>query len=208
MFFRNAILSVMPGPREVEIKFALDDLPAMERRLKRAGFRRITPRTHELNTLYDLPSGELRARSEVLRLREYGGKWKLTHKTRGSEGRHKSRIENETTVSDGAQAENILLALGYRPSFRYEKFRSEWTDGSGHVVLDETPIGNFGEIEGAPRWIDRTARVLEISPADYITDSYAVLFTNWKQQNRSAAEHMTFKAIGQRRRARGTRRNS
>jgi adenylate cyclase class 2 len=185
----------MPGPREVEIKFVLNDLQAVERRLKRTGFRRQTPRTHEMNTLYDMPSGELRARGEVLRLREYGGKWKLAHKTRGRDGRHKSRIENETTVSDGPQTDGILTALGYRPSFRYEKFRSEWTDGTGHVVLDETPIGNFGEIEGPPRWIDRTARTLGIQPADYITDSYALLFTKWKKRTRSAARHMTFRDI-------------
>ncbi len=185
----------MAGPREVEIKFALDDVKSMERRLKGAGFRRITPRTHEMNTLYDLPTGELRRRQEVLRLREYGGKWKLTHKTRGKDGRHKSRVENETGVADGARTENILQALGYQPSFCYEKFRSEWTDGKGHVVLDETPIGNFGEIEGPPRWIDSTARTLGVSEGDYITDSYALLFLHWKERTHSPAQHMTFKDV-------------
>lgn len=196
----------MPGPREVEIKFQLDDLQGMERRLKRAGFRRQTARTHEMNTLYDLPSGKLRSRGQVLRLREYGGKWKLTHKTRGKAGRHKSRIENETAIGDGAAAEAILGALGYRPSFRYEKFRSEWTDGTGHVVLDETPIGNFGEIEGPPRWIDRSARALGIAPADYITESYVALFMDWRQRTGSTAVHMTFKDTGTRRNAAGSRR--
>ncbi len=185
----------MPGPREVEIKFALHDLDDIQRRLKRAGFRQKTARTHEMNTLYDLPSGELRSRGEVLRLREYGGEWKLTHKSRGTAGRHKTRTENETAVGDGARTEAILTALGYRPSFRYEKFRSEWTDGKGHVVLDETPIGNFGEIEGPPRWIDRTARTIGIRPADYITDSYVALFVTWKTRTGSTAQHMTFKEI-------------
>lgn len=194
----------MAGPREVEIKFALDDLQPMERRLRRAGFRRVTPRTHEMNTLYDLPSGELRARGEVLRLREYGGRWKLTHKTKGKAGRHKTRVENETAVSDGTQAENILLALGYRPAFRYEKFRTEWTDGTGHVVLDDTPIGNYGEIEGPPRWIDRTARALAIDTDNYITESYVALFFAWKQRTGSAAENMTFKETA--RRSRRTKR--
>ncbi len=189
----------MSGPREVEIKFVLHDLKAMERLLKRGGFRRQTPRTHEMNTLYDRVSGELRARGEVLRIRKYGDDWTLTHKSRGTAGRHKSRVENETAVADGAQADAILNALGYRPSFRYEKFRSEWTDGTGHVVLDETPIGNFGEIEGPPRWIDRTARTLGILPADYITDSYALLFTKWKETTGSPAQHMTFKDVRPRR---------
>jgi adenylate cyclase, class 2 len=189
----------VPAPREVEIKFTLDDLKEMERRLKRAGFRRQTARTHEMNTLYDLPSGEITARGEVLRLREYGGNWKLTHKSKGTAGRHKVRIERETGISDGVQAEGILTALGYAPKFRYEKFRSEWTDGSGHVVLDETPIGNFGEIEGPPRWIDRTARALGLSAADYITESYGLLFLDWKRRTGSSAQHMTFKDVRRRR---------
>jgi len=29
--------------------------------------------------------------------------------------------------------------------------------------LDETPIGNFCEIEGAPRWIDATAKKLGVT---------------------------------------------
>ena len=89
----------------------------------------------------------------------------------------------------------ILLALGFNPSFRYEKYRAEWSDGQGHVVVDETPVGNFGEIEGPPRWIDRTAKVLGISAADYITLSYAELFAEWKRQSKSRAKEMTFAAI-------------
>jgi adenylate cyclase class 2 len=91
----------------------------------------------------------------------------------------------------------ILRTLGYMPSFRYEKFRAEWTDGKGQVVVDETPIGNFCEIEGAPRWIDATAKKLSVSRADYITNNYAGLFLEWKAHTKSKAEEMTFKAIKQ-----------
>jgi len=180
---------------EVEIKFPLPDLPAMERCLRRTGFRRITPRTHEMNVLYDLPAGPLRRRGEILRLREFGGKWKLTHKSKGAAKRHKSRVELETAIADGKKMDAILRALGFRPSFRYEKFRSEWTDGKGHVVLDQTPIGDMGEIEGTARWIDATARRLGLSPRDYITDSYGAMFLQWKKRARSKATEMTFAAV-------------
>ncbi len=188
----------MPRPNEVEIKFVLHDLRAIERKLRALRFRRLTPRTHEMNTLYDLPGAVLRRRGELLRLRQYGEKWKLTHKGRGRAGRHKSRVENETSVAEGHHMQAILQALGFAPSFRYEKFRSEWSDGAGHVVLDETPIGNFGEIEGPPRWIDRTARALGIAPEQYITDSYAQLFFNWKRRSRSPAREMTFTEVKRR----------
>jgi len=192
-------------PSEVEIKFAIPDLRALERRLRRAGFRLKTRRTHETNTLYDLPDASLRNRGEVLRLRQYGEDWKLTHKSKGTAARHKTREELETGVADGKQMDAILCALGYQPCFRYEKFRSEWQDSGGHVVLDETPIGNIGEIEGKPRWIDRTAKALGIQPADYITDSYVGLFFKWKAQSDSPAENMTFKEVRRARRVQTAR---
>ncbi len=178
---------------EVEIKFLVEDLKALDRKLRGAGFRVVTPRTHEMNVLYDR-SGELRTKGEVLRVREYGGRWTLTHKSRGDDGRHKRRVEHESEVADGAAMERILAALGYEASFRYEKFRTEWTDGKGEVVVDETPIGNLAEIEGSAEWIDATARQLGIPPEQYITKSYAVLFFEWKQRTRSKAEEMTFEA--------------
>ena len=185
----------MAAHKEIEIKFRVEDARALARRLRAAGFRLLTRRTHEINTLYDLPDQTLRWRGELLRVRKYGNDWLLTHKAKGKIGRHKSRVETETRVADGEKMEAILLALGYVPSFRYEKFRAEWGDGRGHVVVDETPIGNFGEIEGSPRWIDRTARQLGIRREDYLTQNYTGLFFDWKRRTRSAATEMTFRAV-------------
>ena len=144
----------MATPQEVEIKFLVPDLKALEKMLKASGFKLETPSTHEMNTLYDLPGQKLRRRGEILRLRKYGQKWKLTHKSKGKVGRHKSRDEAETALSDGGQMNAILRAVGFAPVFTYEKFRSEWTDGQGQVVLDHTPIGDVAEIEGKSGWID------------------------------------------------------
>jgi adenylate cyclase, class 2 len=182
--------------REIEIKFRVADLHALARRLRAAGFRLLTRRTHEINTLYDLPGEVLRGRKELLRIRKYGSTWTLTHKAKGKVGRHSNRVELETGVDDGKKMDLILRALGYSPSFRYEKFRAEWTDGKGQVVVDETPIGNFCEIEGAPRWIDATAKKLGVSTGDYITKNYAGLFLEWKARTKSRAPEMTFKAVG------------
>src|SRR5258707_6515241 len=146
--------------KEIEIKFRVENLRTLARKLRAVGFRLKTPRTHEMNTLYDLPGQKLRRRKELLRLREFGSSWKLTHKSGGKIARHSSRTELETGVSHGKRMDAILRALGYSPSFRYEKFRAEWTDGEGQVVLDHTPIGDFCEIEGKPRWIDATAKKL------------------------------------------------
>lgn len=185
----------MLSNRETEIKFRVDDLRALISKLRAAKFRMFTKRTHEINTLYDLPGEILRNRKELLRIRKYGSEWTLTHKSKGKTARHSSRDELETRVADGKMMDAMLRALGYAPSFRYEKFRAEWADGKGQVVIDETPIGNFCEIEGPPRWIDATAQKLGISQKDYITKNYATLFLEWSVQTESRAKEMTFKAV-------------
>jgi adenylate cyclase class 2 len=185
----------MAPNREIEIKLRVTGVRALVRSLRGIGFRLVTRRTHEMNTLYDLPGELLRRRQQLLRLRRYGSEWTLTHKAGKKTGRHSSREELETSVGDGKQMDAILRSLGYAPSFRYEKFRAAWTDGKGQVVVDETPIGNFCEIEGAPRWIDATAKGLGVSEADYITKNYATLFLDWKARTKSRAAEMTFKAV-------------
>jgi adenylate cyclase class 2 len=192
----------MASHSEIEIKFRVDDLRTLNRRLRKSGFRLLTRRTHEINTLYDARGHLLRKRGELLRLRKYGTEWVLTHKAKGKSGRHKARVETETKIEDGTKMDVILRALRFAPTFRYEKFRAEWSDGKGHIVVDETPIGNFGEIEGPPRWIDRTAKLLQIPRSDYITATYSELFFQWKKQTGSPANEMTFKSIRSRTRSR------
>ena len=187
----------MATPQEVEIKFQVPDLKALEKRLKQLGYKRETPSTHEINTLYDLPGQKLRRKGEILRLRKYGEKWKLTHKSKGKAGRHKSRAEAETALTDGTQMDGILRSMGFAPSFTYEKFRAEWSDGEGQIVLDHTPIGDIAEIEGKARWIDRTARELGIDKKSYITKSYGELFLDWKRSTKCKAMNMTFRECGE-----------
>lgn len=187
----------MSSSDETEIKFKIADIEQLTRRLREFGFEQITPCTHEMNVLFDLPGRPLRARGDILRIRKYGDSWVLTHKAKGANnsGPHKVRVETETRVEDGTKLETILRALQFEPVFRYEKFRAEWKSGAGHVVIDETPIGNFGEIEGPADWIDQVARGIDLKPQDYITETYGGLFQTWKERTGSSANEMTFAAL-------------
>ncbi len=189
---------------EIELKFPVPDPSAFQASLAERGFHLETPRTFEQNTLYDTPGRELRARHHILRLRQYGSAWTVTHKRlpEPSAGldpaRYKERIETETRVDDGQAMAEIFLQLGYAPVFRYEKFRSEWTHSSqpsGHLVVDETPIGTYAELEGPTEWIDRMLAELGIEHGSCLTESYGKLFMNWKEQTGSRAEHLTFSEI-------------
>jgi adenylate cyclase, class 2 len=184
---------------EIEVKFRVRDLKALEAQLSQLGFRCKTPRTFERNILFDTPARDLRATRQILRLRRYGDRWVLTHKQTtpndSPAARHKERIETETAVEDGEAVASIFRVLGYTFNFAYEKWRSEWADAEGHCVLDETPIGQYAELEGPREWIDQMLASLHVDPADVTTLSYGRLFEAWKQQTGSPAQNMSFAEI-------------
>ncbi len=187
---------------EIELKFRVGSLKDLERRLGEIGFRVDTPRTFESNTLYDTPERTLKGRGELLRLRQYGERQVMTHKRHPDDeeqgGRYKVRIETESVVEDAGALAEVFTRLGYGPVFRYEKYRSEYSDpaqAGAHMVVDETPIGVFAELEGPTGWIDRTLAALEVSVDDCLTESYGKLFLAWKAETGSPAENLTFGEI-------------
>ena len=185
---------------ETEIKFRVDDLPSLTHHLMAVGFALQTPRSFEANVLFDTPDRQLRGRTEILRIRTYAGRCILTHKrlpeNSPGEDTHKHRIETETEVSDGEALAQVFQSLGLVPAFRYEKWRTEWSLGEGHCVVDETPIGIFAELEGPAEWIDSTALSLGVEPSQYITLSYGRLFDLWRESHASSAQDLTFAALG------------
>jgi adenylate cyclase class 2 len=186
---------------ETEIKFAVTDVEALNRKLEAAGFHLETPRSFESNVLYDWPDRRMRQHTEILRIRSYAGKWTMTHKrlpdVGPGEDRHKHRVETETVVADGAALTEVFRALGLVEAFHYEKWRTEWSDGQGHCVVDETPIGIYAELEGDPEWIDRAATSIGISNQQYITLSYGRLFDLWRTEHNSRATDLTFAAVAE-----------
>ena len=181
-------------PIETEIKVRLKgEIETTARTLRELGHDG-GPRDLEINQVYDLPRGVLRASGRLLRLRSAGGVWTLTYKGPGSSGRYKSREEIETRVEDGDALHAILRALSYEPTFRYEKHRTAFhrEGAAGEVTLDETPIGVFLELEGEPDWIDATAQQLGYKPADYITASYATLYREFREGHPEVPADMKF----------------
>lgn len=186
---------------ETELKFSIDDIASFYSAVGRLALRLRTPRSFESNTLYDTPTRTLRNKRQLLRLRHYNGTCLLTHKRvadeRSHDERYKTRIETETTVEDGAALTEVFLQLGYTPAFRYEKYRTEWDDiGGGHLVLDETPIGTWAELEGEPAWIEGMLDRLQIGPERITTESYGAIFLRWREQTGNPAENLTFEEIG------------
>jgi len=179
---------------EIEIKLAVPDAKRGQRLLRAAGFRVSKGRVFESNTIFDTPKLALRKSRTLLRVREAGGVRTLTYKGRPDVAKHKSREELEIEIS-GARAMSIIFErLGFRPAFRYEKYRTEYRQGgsSGFATLDETPVGVYLELEGTPHWIDRTSRKLGFEEKDYITASYARLYLDWCERRGLKPTNMLF----------------
>jgi len=181
---------------EIEIKLRLPGkLGKIRRRLQAVGFRMTKRRALESNILFDNAKRTLRKHGKLIRVRITTGRGVLTYKGPAVPSKYKKRPELEIDLPNGASIQAIFTHMGYRPVFRYEKFRSEYANSSsaGKVLLDETPIGNFVEIEGSPRWIDHTARLLGFSAKDYITRSYGYLYLAYCRERRIRPKDMLFK---------------
>src|SRR2546430_17347231 len=111
--------------QEIEIKLAVPDVQSARRLLRRAGFCVTHPRVFEANTVFDTPNLTLRKSSRLLRVRKAGAVATLTYKGKPAGGRHKSREELELRIPDAGKTGAIVERLGFRPIFRYEKYRTD-----------------------------------------------------------------------------------
>ena len=180
---------------EIEIKLRLPEkLAKMRQALHSQGFRITKHRVLESNVLFDNSKRALRRNGKLVRMRKTGSTSMLTYKGPAQPGKYKKRQEIEIGLPSENGLGEILTHIGYHPVFRYEKFRTEYARSSngGKVLLDETPIGNFLEIEGSPRWIDRTARLLGFAHSDYITRSYGYLYLAYCRERRTRPKDMLF----------------
>jgi adenylate cyclase, class 2 len=190
--------------REIEIKLRVEDMAALRKKLKTVGARTVAGRSgrvHEWNTLYDTATADLRGRDELLRIRvetptgvrssKRKKRFVLTFKRPIGDGKsnrdagddYKIREEIELEVTDSKALGTIFAGLGMRESFHYEKYRTTFRmAGSARwakrllIELDETPIGNFMELEGPTAAIDRMAKLLGFSKDEYVLTNYLRLY--------------------------------
>jgi adenylate cyclase class 2 len=177
---------------EIEIKFALKDRPALVRKLHDIGAQRLYAETFEDNIVLD-KRGELRTKGTLLRVRKFGKYALVTYKgAMAFEGGVKSREEVQTGVESFELAIQLFDSLGYKPVFRYQKFREVWRVRESEVVLDRTPIGDYFEIEGPLDVIRAVAEELGMNMDSGIRQSYADLYRQARRTRADLPEHMVF----------------
>jgi adenylate cyclase, class 2 len=177
---------------ETEIKLYVPDLAAVEDRLRHAGASLQSARVYERNVRYEDAQNSLTPASRVLRLRQ-DQRVRITYKEPhpdGVQGRGLTRTEIEITVDNYDMADLLLQKLGFRPAWIYEKYRTTYTLNDSEIVLDETPLGHFVEIEGGN--IDAALEALGLTDLHGIHHSYSELFFMVKERLGLPFNDLTF----------------
>lgn len=161
----------------------------------------LMPRHFEDNWLLDSPTHQLGSKGSALRVRMANDKGILTYKEKANQdapaSQFKMRVELETEVQNAPETLTILDRLGFHRFFRYQKYRSVYeatlpSQNHLHVMADETPLGDFLELEGEEDAITEAVHLLGLTPADYILESYIALQLRHCQQQGKPLEDMVF----------------
>jgi adenylate cyclase class 2 len=140
---------------EIELKFRADDWSRVRTTLAGWGARPLD--THdEADHYFNAPDRDFAKTDEAFRLRRVGNETHFTFKGPKRAAATKTRLEIEVPLAPGGQsaadAERMLIALGYRPVAVVEKRREMFAfDRDGFELVacldDVRGVGRFVEIE-------------------------------------------------------------
>jgi adenylate cyclase, class 2 len=180
---------------ETEVKFHLNDLPALRERLLAAGAHIHKPRVFERNVRFDTVDESLLAHDALLRLRQDTAV-RLTLKIPPSAAEQSRQVkvmqELEVSVSDFDTMSQILERLGYGPVQVYEKYRETFTLDGVEIVLDQLPYGDFIELEGDEATIHRLADRLGLVWDKRILTNYLALMAQLQAHHNLPFTDLTF----------------
>ncbi|HXF03873.1 MAG TPA: class IV adenylate cyclase [Blastocatellia bacterium] len=182
--------------REVEVKIPcqenpLDRFPELVREI-------VAARHFEDNWLLDFDDRRLARKDSVLRVRLVGDRGWITFKRAVKDDTpYKVREEIEAETDNPQAVLALLRHLDLKPVFRYQKFRTSYrvslpSGASLSAMYDETPIGNFLEVEGTEAAIDEFLGHLGIAQHAVITLSYPALYKARCRESGGSDTEMVF----------------
>ena len=178
---------------EREIKFYIQDLPAIAERLHLCGAELCRSRILERNLRMDNGENSLMNSGRMLRIRQ-DDRVRITYKANARiENGVIARTEIEFEADDFGKARRLFEGLGYRVFVIYEKYRREYQLGDVTVMLDELPFGDFMEIE-APNntLIEGVAQILGLDWSRGINTNYLGLMQIVKRNLQLSFDDLTF----------------
>lgn len=165
----------MPKHQEIEAKFLEVNPKELDHKFTALGAKKQYKKLFR-RYVFDYPDLRLNNKSAWLRLRDEGQKVTFTYKQRtgvkpGSQDSGMKEIEVQ--VSDFDNTAEILLAIGLKPKFYEENWRTLYILDDVELCIDEWPmIPPYLEIE-ADSWdkVDGTAKKLGYDPKQKLIGS-------------------------------------
>lgn len=157
---------------EVEIRYRTADKAGVIARLHRLGAVLAQDRT-DVDLYFNAPDRDLKSTREAFRLRRIGETNRYTYKGPPRDTETRTRTEIEVALGDGpeiaADAEKLLLALGYTPVVTVRKARQVYRFARGGFDMEACfdnveRVGEFVELEilaEEPRYEAAKAVLLE-----------------------------------------------
>ena len=181
---------------ETEVKIRIESVDDFIESLLSHGATRVSTRSLEDNILFDFPDGSLKLAHCILRVRSVDGRGVLTYKgAPRPDAVFKSREELETGIIDPETAIEILERIGMTQGFRYQKYRQEFALDRVYLAVDETPVGNYAELEGTEDEILNLAAKLGVAKSRFIRESYHALYLHYCHERGITPESMVFKGL-------------
>lgn len=189
---------------ETEIKLSIKDLTEVHQKVANLNSRLQKERHFEDNYVLDTSDLTVRNSGSLLRIRIVSSADRescmhtqgiLTFK--GTLQIHdgvRNREEMECIVDPPETFLKIFGRLGYSLKFRYQKYRTIYSIDQKqiHICIDETPIGNYLELEGPAEEIHEIAEKLGYTREQYITESYGGLYYRWCKEHGIESSNMVF----------------
>jgi adenylate cyclase, class 2 len=153
----------------------------------------LSARHFEDNMLFDFPDRRLSFSQCLLRVRLTEKLSYLTFKGPArQDGIFKTREELEAGLDNGPAVIQVLNRIGMHVCFQYQKYRQEFELDGVHVAIDETPIGNYVELEGAEEGIRNLALKVGIAESQFLRSSYYSLYVEHCQAKGETPKFMIF----------------
>jgi len=188
--------------KEIEIKFKIAK-PNLIRKILKKHKAKFIGRAFERTVKFDTKNNDLQRAGKFLRVRTgfksvITFKRKIKSKPRSREislrgKKFKEREEIELEISEPEKMKVILENLGFTKKWIMEKYREKWQWGSAEIVIDKLPFGNFIEIEGSKKTIQKVAKLLGLRLADGITATYWGLWKDYCRRKGIKEENIIFK---------------
>ena len=168
-------------PTETEVKIKIDSIDAIKAKILEMRAELFKKRALQIDIAFD-NKAKLKKSGECLRIRDNAI---LTYKGPKQKGsKMKIREELEVMVDNGKYLAEILNKLGYFPTQRKEKYREAYIFHLTQICLDETPMGNFLEIEGSKEGVLDVAKRLGYTEKQFNNQSYGTLWEEYAEKHK------------------------